>query len=126
MKKHRITAPLTTSTLIDAVAAELGISRPQAHETVMVVFGIIARATAAGHKVAVTNFGTWLPHKAKRRRTRNPHTGDLMWVPAQQVLRFKVSPALADAVRRRDRHASIRKNPSRSTAAAPAASTSAE
>jgi len=122
----RITAPLTTTGLIDIVAAELDITPAQAHDTVMAVFGAIARATASGHKVAVTNFGTWLPYTKKSRTYRNPQNGEPVTAPAHQAVTFRVSPALADAVRRRDSKASIRKLPQGSKTPAPAATPPAE
>lgn len=110
-KPTRITSRLTTTKLIETVAADLGIPTSDAHETVMVVFDAIARATASGHDVAITNFGTWLSYRTKARRARNPQNGDVVTVPAHQKVRFRVSPTLADAVHRRDRKASIRKAP---------------
>lgn len=124
MKKPvRITAPLTTTGLIDVVAEDLGISEAQAHDAVMAVFGAITRATASGHKVAITNFGTWLPSRAKPRIARNPQTGEAVKVEAHQVVRFRVSATLAGAVRRRDRSAGIRKRPqsTKTPASTPAA-----
>ncbi|WP_262059723.1 HU family DNA-binding protein [Streptomyces sp. STR69] len=127
MKKPvRITAPLNTTGLVDVVAADLDISQAQAHDAVMAVFGAITRATASGHKVAITNFGTWLPSRAKPRIFRNPQTGEAITVEAHQVVRFRVSPGLADAVRRRDRHADIRKQPRSTKTPAAAATPTAE
>ena len=113
MKKKltRVTQPLTTTTLIDVVAADLDIPTAQAHETVMVVFSVIARANTAGHKVAITNFGTFLPTRTKRRQARNPQTGENFTAGPHQVMRFRISRSLASAIRRRDRKYSIRKQP---------------
>lgn len=110
-KPTRITNRLTTTTLIETVAADLGISKADAHEMVMVTFDAIARANASGHDVAVTNFGTFRSYKVKARQARNPQNGDIVTVPAHQKVGFRVSPTLADAVQRRDRGASIRKAP---------------
>jgi nucleoid DNA-binding protein len=115
-KPTRITERLTTTKLIDVVAADLGITPKQAHETVTVVFDAIARAAASGHDVAVTNFGTWLSSPTKPRTVRNPQTGNPVTVPACQKVRFRVSPHLADAVRRGDGTVTIRKAPKGSRA----------
>ncbi|MEU8907023.1 HU family DNA-binding protein [Streptomyces mirabilis] len=113
MKKQltRITKPLTTTSLIDVVAADVDKPAAEVHEVVMATFDAIARATASGHKVAVTNFGTWFPYRAKRRRSRNPQTGEPVMVAAHQALRFRTSDRLVELVRKRDRRASIRKLP---------------
>ncbi|MFJ2719422.1 HU family DNA-binding protein [Streptomyces sp. NPDC087437] len=114
MKKKRptpITERLTTTKLIDVVAADLDIPTAEAREAVMATFGAIARAAASGHDVAITNFGTWRSYRVKRRTSRNPQNGEPVIVPAHQKVSFRVGPALADAVRRRDRKASIGKAP---------------
>lgn len=110
-KPTRITERLTTTKLIDVVAAELGVTPKEAHETVTVVFDVIARAAASGHDVAVTNFGTWVSYRTKSRKTRNPQTGEPFTSRPFQKVRFRVSPHLAGAVRRRDRKVTIRKAP---------------
>ncbi|MFD1656949.1 HU family DNA-binding protein [Streptomyces caeni] len=107
-----ITERLTTTTLIDVVAADLGIPTDQARAAVTATFDAIARATASGHDVAVTNFGTWISYRTKQRKARDPRNGEQVMVAAHQKVRFRVSPHLADAVRRRDRKASVRKAPS--------------
>ncbi|MET7776270.1 HU family DNA-binding protein [Streptomyces mirabilis] len=111
MKLTRITKPLTTTSLIDVVAADVDMPTDQVHEVVMATFNVIARATASGHKVAVTNFGTWVPYRAKRRMSRNPQNGQPVTVAAHQAVRFRTSDRLAELVRNRDRRASIRKLP---------------
>ncbi|MFJ9114437.1 HU family DNA-binding protein [Streptomyces sp. NPDC102394] len=113
-KPTRITQRLTTTTLIDVVAADLGTKptgQAPVHDTVMATFDAIARANASGHDVAVTNFGTWFSYRAKAVTRRNPQNDEPIPVPAHQAVRFRVSPTLAELVRRRDRNASIRKAP---------------
>jgi nucleoid DNA-binding protein len=107
----RITTDLTTTKLIDIVAADLDITPKEAARQVYATFDAIARATAAGHNVAITNFGTFRSYRLKKYNARNPQTGEKVPVPAHQVIRFRISPRLADAVRRRDRKATIRKLP---------------
>jgi nucleoid DNA-binding protein len=114
VKKKRptpITGRLTTTKLINIVAADLGTEPKQVRDTVLATFDVIARAAASGHDVAVTNFGTWLAYRTKRRPARNPQTGEVTTLAAHRAVRFRVSPALAGAVRRRDRKFSIRKAP---------------
>ncbi|MHC3474645.1 HU family DNA-binding protein [Streptomyces sp. 7R007] len=108
-KPTRITGRLSTTAFIDVVAADLDIPTDEAHRTVTAVFDAIARAAASGHDVAITNFGTWFAYRTKPRKARNPQTGEPVSVPAHPAVRFRVAPALAAAVRRRDRRFSIRK-----------------
>lgn len=110
-KPTRITRRLTTTQLIEVVAADTEISLAEAQRIVTATFDAIARAGASGHDVAVTNFGTWLSYRTKQRTARDPRTGEPVIVAAHQKVRFRVSPQLSDAVRRRDRNATIRKAP---------------
>lgn len=109
---------LTTTTLIDVVAADLDTSSAAVRDTVLATFDAIARANASGHDVAITNFVTFVSHRVKRTRRRNPQTGEPVTVPAHQAVKFRVSDHLADAVRRRDRTVTIRKAPKGSRKAA--------
>ncbi|WDO09912.1 HU family DNA-binding protein [Streptomyces murinus] len=124
MKKPTpIEGRLNTTRLIEVVAADCDIPLPKAQEIVMATFDAIARAAASGHDVAVVNFGTWLSYRAAPRTARNPQHGTPVAVPAHQKVRFRVSPQLADAVRRGDLEATIRKAPRGSKSPAQTAAT---
>lgn len=110
-KPTPIKARLTTTRLIEIVAADLDTSPDAVRETVMTTFDVIARAASSGHDVAVTNFGTWVSYTKKRRKARNPQNDEPVIVPMHRAVRFRVGPSLADAVRRKDRQANIRKAP---------------
>ncbi|MGW0993485.1 HU family DNA-binding protein [Streptomyces sp. NPDC002523] len=102
---------LNTTLLIEHVAADLGTTPAAVRDTVMATFGVIARANASGHDVAITNFVTFISHRVKRTKRRNPQTGEMFTAPAHQAVRLRVSDHLADAVRRRDRNVTIHKAP---------------
>jgi DNA-binding protein HU-beta len=116
----RITGPLTTTSLGEVVAADLGITPDEANQIVVAVFSAVGRALIAGHKVAITNFGTFAPYRTKKRNSRNPNTGEAVISQAHRAARFRISPTLAGAVRRRDRLFSIRKAPKGSKTSAAA------
>lgn len=111
MAVRRITEKLTTTTFVEEVAAELGVTQKDARAAVMAVFEIITRANASGHSVAITNFGTFMAYRTKSRKARNPHTGERMTVASHRRMRFRPSDRLIEAVRTRNRKASIRKLP---------------
>ncbi|MFI6248991.1 HU family DNA-binding protein [Streptomyces sp. NPDC051016] len=116
-KKTRITERLTTTSLIEVVAADLGAKPAEVRETVMATFDAMARCVASGHDVAVTNFITLRSHPVPRHAARNPQTNQAVTVPTHRVVRLRVSDHLADAVRRRVRTVTIRKAPKGSKAA---------
>ncbi|MGW3152718.1 HU family DNA-binding protein [Streptomyces sp. NPDC001089] len=110
--RTRITAALTTTSLIETVAADTGMPREDVREVVMSTFDVVARAMASGHNVAVTNFGTWISYRTNKRKARNPQNGATVVVPAHQAMKFRTSRTLAGLVRRRaSATASIRKAP---------------
>lgn len=113
MRSVRITAPLNKTRLIEHVATEAGVERHQAATVVTALFDVITQAAASGHNVTVTNFGTFVSRQVRRRKARNPQTGEQVTVPAHQVVRFRPSARLVESVRSRDRKATIRKHPSR-------------
>lgn len=117
-KPTPIDARVTTTRLIEIVAADMGSTPDAVRDTVMTTFDAIARANASGHDVAITNFVTFIARRVKRAQRRNPQTGEMFTSPAHQVMRFRVSDHLADAVRRRDRKVTIRKAPKGSKSAA--------
>ncbi|MCI3277477.1 HU family DNA-binding protein [Streptomyces cylindrosporus] len=108
-KPTRITERLNTTKLIEVVAADLDTTPAAVRPMVMATFNAIARANASGYDVAITNFVTFFSRKLKRAKRRNPRTGEMIMSPAHQVVRFRVSDHLADAVRRQDRKVTISK-----------------
>lgn len=110
-----MTDRLNTTGLIKEVAADVGMSQAEVRVVVTATFNAIMRANASGHAVAVTNFGTWLPHGVKAHTGRNPSTGGPVQVDAHQRVRFRVSPTFRSAVRDKTPQPSIRKAPQGAT-----------
>ncbi|MBY8341965.1 HU family DNA-binding protein [Streptomyces spinosirectus] len=106
-----ITRRLTTTSLLEVVANDLGSTPAAVRPAVMATFDAIARANASGHDVAITNFVTFVSHRVKRSTRRNPQTNETFISPAHRVVRLRVSDHLAEAVRRGDRKVTIRKAP---------------
>lgn len=99
--------PLNKTALGEAVAAALGVSIEDGHQAVAAVLDTIARTVAAGHQVAVTNFGTFVPKHLPARKAWNPQTGDPVVVEAGTKLHFRVSPQLQAAVKANDPDAAV-------------------
>lgn len=65
---------LNHTSLVAAVAAESGYSKAEVRAVLQALFNVIGRTVAGGHKVTVTNFGTW--RRRVVRYTHNPNTGE--------------------------------------------------
>lgn len=108
----RFTHDLNQTQLIEAVAAELGVSQDEARKAVHAFIDVVARALASGHNVAITNFVSFISYRKNARKARNPQTGSTVRVPAHQAVRVRVLPRLAEVVRsRKPSSASMRKLP---------------
>lgn len=105
------THPLNQAQLIQAVAAERGVSFAHAEEYVHTILDIIARTLIAGHSVTITNFGSLTTRTAPARSAHNLQTGQRMLVPARRTLKWRTSDRLAALIAAGDPTASIRKLP---------------
>ena len=84
--------------LVEAVAAETGMSRSAAAETVDAVLETVTASLAAGEAVSVPGFGTFEVRQRVARTGRNPRTGGTIEISASRVPAFRAGKALRDAV----------------------------
>jgi DNA-binding protein HU-beta len=97
---------MTRAELVDRLAERAGISQRQSRELVDAIFdpdprvGMIAAELVAGHKVAISGFGTFESRPRKPRVGRNPHTGQALAIPAARAPAFKAGKPLKESLRR--------------------------
>ena len=84
--------------LIDAVAAEAGLSKADAGRAVDAVVDSVSSALSKGQQVSVVGFGTFSVKHRAARSGRNPRTGETIQIAASNVPGFKAGKALKDAV----------------------------
>jgi len=90
--------------LIEKVADKANLSRKDAKAAVDAVFstapreGIIALELSKGKRVQITGFGTFSRRKRKKRKGRNPQTGEEITIPATKYPAFKAGKALKERV----------------------------
>lgn len=113
MKRPYAKNRMNKTQLTVATAVELGdTSAGDVARVLDAILTVIVRSVAAGNPVVISNFGTWTPKTLPPRAARNPQTGDTVTVPAQQHVRFRVSPRLRASVRAADPAAvNVRKRP---------------
>lgn len=73
-------------------------NRLTAEEAVEAVLDVIVRELAMRRRVSVTGFGALDSVRMPRRKARNPQTGETVWVPATQRVRFRPGQNLIDLV----------------------------
>ncbi len=81
--------------LINAIAAEAGLSKADAAKALNATTAAIAGALKAGDKVALVGFGTFAPSERPARTGKNPRTGEVLEIPAKKVVKFKAGSDLA-------------------------------
>jgi len=89
---------LTKAHLIDAIAKANGFPRNKAAETVETLLKIIKSTLESGEDVLVSGFGKFCVNEKKKRRGRNPATGEAMMLAARKVVTFKCSGKLREQI----------------------------
>ncbi|MBN1884565.1 MAG: HU family DNA-binding protein [Candidatus Krumholzibacteriota bacterium] len=90
--------------MIERVAKKTGLTMKDSRAVVDAIFstaprqGIVATELDAGRKVQITGFGTFQTRKRKKRKGRNPQTGETITIPATKFPAFTAGKALKSRV----------------------------
>lgn len=91
--------------LVEKLAERLGMQGREARTIVDSIFdpdpgvGIIAAELKGGAKVAISGFGTFEVRERKARQGRNPHTGEVLDIPATRAPAFKPGRPLKETLK---------------------------
>lgn len=104
MPSNSLSNPLKNITmnkaeLIEAIAAEAGLSKADAKKAVDAFVGATAAALKKGGRVSLVGFGSFSVSERAARTGRNPQTGKEITIAAKKVVRFKAGSELSDAVK---------------------------
>lgn len=97
-KKAANKKPLNRAELNEAVSKELGVSKAAADRAVGSVLNQIQRGLKKHKKVSLVGFGSFDVRSRKRRRGRNPQTGEQIWIAASRSVGFKAGKPLRDSM----------------------------
>ena len=87
---------VTRTHLVDAVVAEVGLSRAESVALVEEVLETVSAAVASGETVKISSFGTFSVRQKSRRIGRNPKTGVEKEIEPRRVLVFRASQILKE------------------------------
>lgn len=90
---------MNKSELIDAMAADAGISKIDARKALDSFTKNVTEALKKGNKVALIGFGTFSTSKREERKGINPRTKETIVIPAKTIAKFKPGSELADHVK---------------------------
>jgi DNA-binding protein HU-beta len=85
--------------LVDSVAVNAGLAKPEAEKTVDAVFEAIASALSKGDEVRIVGFGTFSVSNRAASEGRNPRTGEKIQIAASKQPKFRAGKGLKDAIR---------------------------
>ncbi|MDG4866501.1 HU family DNA-binding protein [Guyparkeria sp. 1SP6A2] len=89
---------MNKSELIDAMAANAGISKSAAASALDGFIDAVGGALKKGDQVTLVGFGTFLVREREARTGRNPRTGETIDIKASKLPSFKAGKGLKDAV----------------------------
>ncbi|KGO84420.1 MULTISPECIES: HU family DNA-binding protein [Flavobacterium] len=89
---------MNKSELIDAMAADAGISKGAAKKALESFVGNVGDTLKKGGRVSLVGFGSWSVSKRAAREGRNPQTGATIKIAAKNVVKFKPGAELDGSV----------------------------
>lgn len=89
---------MNKSELIEAIAADAGITKAQADRVIKAFTSAISAALKKGDSVAVLGFGTFKTSQRAARTGRNPQTGKELKIPSRKAPVFSAGKKLKDAL----------------------------
>ena len=89
---------MNKSELIDAMAADAGISKAAAKLSLESMISSVGKTLKGGGRVSLVGFGSWSISNRAARDGRNPQTGATIKIAAKNVVKFKAGAELSSSV----------------------------
>lgn len=89
---------MNKSDLVDAVAADTGLTKSDATKAVDALFNAITDALKKGDEVRLVGFGTFAVSERAARTGKNPRTGEQIQIGASKQPKFKAGKGLKDSL----------------------------
>jgi len=89
---------MNKSELIDAIAADAGISKGAAKAALESFLSNVGNTLKGGGRVSLVGFGSWSVSDRAAREGRNPQTGKTISIAAKKVVKFKAGAELEGGV----------------------------
>ena len=86
----------TKAHLADSIHDQLGLPKNQSVKVLESIIEIIKKALENGEDVLITGFGKFYVKEKRKRRGRNPATGEDLMLRSRRVVRFKCSGKLRE------------------------------
>ena len=87
---------ITKAHLADSIRTRLGLPQNKSVQVLESILEIIKKTLENGEDVMITGFGKFYVKEKRKRRGRNPATGEDLMLGSRRVVRFKCSGRLRD------------------------------
>jgi len=91
---------ITKAHLTDSIHNQLGLPQNQSVKALESIIEIIKNTLENGGDVMITGFGKFYVKEKRKRRGRNPQTGEGLMLESRKVVIFKCSGVLRDKMNR--------------------------
>ena len=89
---------LSKTDIVNSFHKQIGIPKAECVQITETLFEIMKEELEKGNSLMISGFGKWTVRAKRKRRGRNPQTGEQMMIDARKVVTFKPSPDLRDKV----------------------------
>ncbi len=89
---------LTKAQIVDIIRDEIGFTRNETIEIVESLLELIKGTLESGEDVLISGFGKFCVKEKRKRRGRNPATGDELILASRKVVTFQCSGKLREKV----------------------------
>jgi len=87
---------LTKARIIDSIYNSSDLNKTQATRTVEAILETIKESLENGEDVLISGFGKFCVKEKKKRKGRNPETGENIFIEQKRVVTFRCSSVLRD------------------------------
>ena len=98
MKNMGLQMALTKAEIIEKMAEDLGFTLKETSEVIKSILEIIKANLESGEDVLISGFGKFCVKEKRKRKGRNPATGENMMLSSRKVVTFKCSGKLREKV----------------------------
>lgn len=89
---------LTKAQMIDSIYKQVDLPKTRSTQVVESLLAIIKKTLEDGEDVLITGFGKFSVKDKRRRKGRNPHTGEDLMLAERRVVTFRCSGRLRDRI----------------------------
>ena len=94
---------ITKAELSEEVFQRIGFSKLQSRNLVDLLFKEAREILIQGESLQISGFGTFAVLNKKKRRGRNPHTGEKLMIGARRSISFRPCKALKDDIKKHNK-----------------------